>query len=128
MIAPCPPRTSGGGQYQASHGGEGADWNDTSSGYATMNGDFPMSTPKNYDSAVRAYENYQKQGFPIPDTLGTVSNLCFPTALHLNPDFEFRLSMKLNVARSAAARTTRTTVQIHQTAFMIRLSQVRMPL
>ncbi|VDO19764.1 unnamed protein product [Heligmosomoides polygyrus] len=33
-----------------------------------------MSTPKNYDSAVRAYENYQKQGFPIPDTLGTTFN------------------------------------------------------
>ncbi|KAK6056768.1 hypothetical protein COOONC_05724 [Cooperia oncophora] len=66
-IAPSAPRTPN-LRCQPSRGDP--TWNDTSSGYATMNGDLPMSTPKNYDSAVRAYENCQ--GLPIPDSVDAV--------------------------------------------------------
>ncbi|KAK6049730.1 hypothetical protein COOONC_12765 [Cooperia oncophora] len=67
-IAPSAPRTPNLQRCQPSRGDP--TWNDTSSGYATMNGDLPMSTPKNYDSAVRAYENYQ--GLPVPDSVDAV--------------------------------------------------------
>ncbi|KAK6029169.1 hypothetical protein OSTOST_04723 [Ostertagia ostertagi] len=68
-IAPCAPRTPCLRRCPPSKEGEPG-WNDTSSGYATMNGDLPMSTPKNYDNAVRAYENCQ--GLPIPETVDAV--------------------------------------------------------
>ncbi|WKY05546.1 hypothetical protein Q1695_006057 [Nippostrongylus brasiliensis] len=67
IIAPSVPPTPNNDRQQANC--ELADWNDTNSGYASMRSDFPMSTPKSYNSAVRAYENYQ--GFPESGALST---------------------------------------------------------
>uniref|UniRef100_A0A7I4YM75 C2H2-type domain-containing protein n=1 Tax=Haemonchus contortus TaxID=6289 RepID=A0A7I4YM75_HAECO len=94
-IAPAAPRTPclrGDQTIRAGNTG----WNDTSSGYATMVGDLPMSTPKNYDVAVRAYENCQ--GLPIPDTVDSVLNEVSRKAQSLskNADNGVNFSSSLN--------------------------------
>ncbi|KAK6747253.1 hypothetical protein RB195_000456 [Necator americanus] len=102
---------------------------DSNSGYAIMH-DFPMSTPKNYSIAARAYENCQ--GSPVPDITSNRNGKRAPdapfisssnTATVSEADFDLSNSFSVNSSLVLDCRSLTSRMNLISTANVTRCSE-----